>query len=88
MLAAVAAVAQRQQRTPAQVVLAWLLANPLLSAPIVGPELPAQVDELFDAIDWELPGAEKQLLDSVSAELFPPQLIQSAIPVRQRVPRR
>ena len=64
-------VAREEERTPAQVAVAWLLANPVLSAPILGAELPAHVDELFAAADWGLPAAAKERLDAVTVESDP-----------------
>ena len=64
-------VAREAQRTPAQVAVAWLLANPALTAPILGAELPAHVDELFAAADWELPAAAKERLDATAVESDP-----------------
>jgi len=83
-------VAREEGRTPAQVAVAWLLANPLLSAPILGAELPAHVDELFAAANWELPAAAKERLDAVAVESDP----LAELPVlygthpRQRMPPR
>ena len=88
--AALATVAREEERTPAQVAVAWLLANPVLSAPILGAELPAHVDELFAAASWELPAAAKERLDAVAVESDP----LAALPTlygthpRQRVPPR
>lgn len=69
--AALDEVAREEERTPAQVAVAWLLANPALSAPILGAELPGHVDELFAAADWELPAAAKERLDAVTVESDP-----------------
>ena len=48
--------------------MAWLLANPVLTAPILGAELPSHVDELFATADWELPAAAKERLEAVTVE--------------------
>ena len=69
--AALDEVAREEERTPAQVAVAWLLANPALSAPILGAELPAHVDELFAAAYWELPVAAKERLEAVAVESDP-----------------
>ena len=69
--AALEEVAREEERTPAQVAVAWLLANPALSAPILGAELPAHVDELFAAADWELPVAAKERLEAAAVESDP-----------------
>ena len=88
--AAVTEVAREEERTPAQVAVAWLLANPALSAPILGAELPAHVDELFAAADWELPATAKERLAAVAVETDPlgelPALYGNH--PRQRVPPR
>ena len=88
IIAALVGVARELGRTPAQVAIAWLLANPAVSAPIVGPELPAHVDELADAVGWELPSEMKALLDSVSAGGGPDRSIGSSHwETRQSLPR-
>ena len=83
-------VAREEGRTPAQVAVAWLLANPALSAPIIGAELPVHVDELFAAAAWELPAAAKERLDAVAVESDPPTELPALYGThpRQRVPPR
>ena len=82
--------AREEAQTPAQVAVAWLLATPTLSAPILGAELPAHVDELFAAADWKLPAAAKERLDATAVESDP----RAALPAlygnhpRQHVPAR
>ena len=51
---AVAAVAARHAVAPAQVAIAWLLAQPGLTAPIVGATRPAQLDDHAAAVDMTL----------------------------------
>ena len=67
VIAALVDVARELGKTPAQVAIAWLLANPALSAPILGPDLPAHVDEAAGAVGWRLPPEQKARLDEVSA---------------------
>ena len=67
VIAALVDVARELGKTPAQVAIAWLLANPALSAPILGPDLPEHVDEAAGAIGWRLPPEQKARLDEVSA---------------------
>ena len=83
-------VAREAQRTPAQVAVAWLLANQALTAPILGAELPAHVDELFAAADWELPAAAKERLDATAVESDPRAALPALYgnPPRQHVPPR
>ena len=90
VLAALDEVARELGRTPAQVAVAWLLANPALSAPILGAELPAHVDELFAAAGWELPAAAKERLDAASVESDPCAVLPAfpANQARQNVPAR
>ncbi|NLN76033.1 MAG: aldo/keto reductase [Armatimonadetes bacterium] len=52
---------------PANVALAWLLANPAVTAPIVGPRTTQQIDELLRALDIQL---SVETLDALN-EIFP-----------------
>lgn len=60
----VAAVAAARGVSRAQVALAWLLRNPVVTAPIVGVTKPAQLDDAVAALDFELTEAEVRLLES------------------------
>ena len=53
--------------TPADVALAWLLANPVVTAPIIGPRTVEQVDGAMGALDVELDADALARLD----EIFP-----------------
>ncbi len=66
IVAALVSIAQKIGKTPAQVAIAWILANPAVSAPILGAELPMHVDELVGAVGWTLPSDSKNLLNKVS----------------------
>jgi aryl-alcohol dehydrogenase-like predicted oxidoreductase len=48
-------VAERLGRSPAQVGLAWLLSNPVVTAPIVGVTKPKHLEDAIAAVDLELP---------------------------------
>jgi aryl-alcohol dehydrogenase-like predicted oxidoreductase len=52
---------------PAQVALAWLLANPVVTAPIIGPRTTQQLDETLRALDIPMPPETLKKLD----EIFP-----------------
>jgi aryl-alcohol dehydrogenase-like predicted oxidoreductase len=52
---------------PADVALAWLLANPVLTAPIIGPRSPAQLDGAMRALELRLEEKTLRALD----EIFP-----------------
>ena len=54
-------------RTPAEVGLAWLLANPVVTAPIVGPRTKEQLDSAIAALDLKLSDETMKKLD----EIFP-----------------
>jgi aryl-alcohol dehydrogenase-like predicted oxidoreductase len=54
-------------REPADVALAWLLANPVVTAPIIGPRTVEQVDGAMGALDVELDDDALARLD----EIFP-----------------
>jgi aryl-alcohol dehydrogenase-like predicted oxidoreductase len=52
---------------PAQVALAWLLANPVVTAPIIGPRTTQQLDETLRALDIPMSPETLKKLD----EIFP-----------------
>ncbi|MHB1781517.1 MAG: aldo/keto reductase [Acidimicrobiales bacterium] len=60
----VAAVARARGASRAQVALAWLLAKPAVSAPIVGVTTPAQLGDLLGAVSLTLAPEEVELLES------------------------
>jgi 1-deoxyxylulose-5-phosphate synthase len=60
----VAAVARRRGCTPAQVALAWLLAKPAVSAPILGATKVAHVDDAIAALDLQLTADEMGALEA------------------------
>ncbi len=62
-LARVDLVAEGRGATAAQVSLAWLLANPVITSPIVGANSVAQLVELLPATDLALTPEEKALLE-------------------------
>ncbi|MHB1458978.1 MAG: aldo/keto reductase [Armatimonadota bacterium] len=50
---------------PADVALAWLLANPVVSAPIIGPRTMEQLDDSFRAVEIELSAETLDKLDKI-----------------------
>ncbi|RYU79152.1 aldo/keto reductase [Hymenobacter persicinus] len=67
ILRALDAVAARQQATPAQVALAWIMAQPGLTAPIASATSPEQVTELLKATELELSSDDLRELGQASA---------------------
>ncbi|WP_426701240.1 aldo/keto reductase [Rhodanobacter sp. Col0626] len=67
VLAALDAVAAAHGATPAQVALAWLIARPGLTAPIVSATSVEQLHELFGATALQLEPGEISALDQASA---------------------
>ena len=59
-------IGQAQGKTPAQVAIAWILANGGVTAPIIGPDLPEHVEEVVGALDVELGAEDLQGLDQLS----------------------
>jgi aryl-alcohol dehydrogenase-like predicted oxidoreductase len=51
---------------PAHVALAWLLANPTVTAPIIGPRTIAQLDDLMRALEIELSESDLEKLDEIA----------------------
>jgi len=66
ILAALDAVAQRVEATPAQVSLAWMLAQPSIAAPIVSATSIAQLDEIAGAAKVRLSKEDLARLDAAS----------------------
>ncbi len=60
------AVAKRTERKPAQVAIAWLLAKPWVTAPILGANRPDQLVDVLDGLEVALPEVEVRRLDEVS----------------------
>jgi 1-deoxyxylulose-5-phosphate synthase len=59
----VAKVAAGRGVPPAQVALAWLVANPLITAPIIGATQPHHIDDAVVSLDIGLTGEEKAALE-------------------------
>ena len=55
-----------QDKTPAQVAVAWILANEDVTAPIIGPDRPEHVEEVFGALEVKLGDEERAELDALS----------------------
>lgn len=60
-------VAEAHHATPTQVALAWQIARPSITAPIVSATSLAQVDELVKATQLKLSESDKRLLSEVSS---------------------
>lgn len=58
--------AAARSATPAQLALAWLLDHPEVTAPIVGADSPAYLDDVFGALAITLSRDERYALDSAS----------------------
>jgi NDP-hexose C3-ketoreductase / dTDP-4-oxo-2-deoxy-alpha-D-pentos-2-ene 2,3-reductase len=52
-------------RDPAQVALAWLLKNPDVTSPIIGPRTMEQLESALAALEIELSGEDMQRLDEI-----------------------
>jgi aryl-alcohol dehydrogenase (NADP+) len=51
---------------PATLAVAWILANPVVTSPIIGASEPRQLDATLAAADWSLPKDLKTRLDEVT----------------------
>jgi aryl-alcohol dehydrogenase-like predicted oxidoreductase len=67
ILKALDMVAARHNATPAQIALAWMIAQPLVTAPIVSATSLAQLEELMKAPDVALSKDDLASLDKASA---------------------
>ena len=64
-------IGRAQGKTPAQVAVAWILANEDVTAPIIGPDRPEHVEEVFGALEVELGDEERSGVGrSVSVDAF------------------
>ncbi|MFM5906942.1 MAG: aldo/keto reductase [Novosphingobium sp.] len=62
----VSAVAAETGRSAAQVALAWTLANPAVTSPVLGARTPAQLEDNLGALDLVLDAGQLDRLDQVS----------------------
>ncbi|MEW5843758.1 MAG: aldo/keto reductase [Bacteroidota bacterium] len=62
-------IAAKHKRSVANLAVAWVLKNPVITSAIVGARTPAQVKENIAAGDYELTGEEMILIDSYLKEL-------------------
>ena len=67
ILEALDEVAARHAATPAQIALAWLMARPSVTAPIVSATSLTQLAEILKAAQLKLSGEDVQALDKASA---------------------
>ena len=51
--------------TPANIALAWLLHNPIVTAPIIGPRTMAQLEGSIQSLDIKLSEKDLEILDSI-----------------------
>ena len=59
--------AQQAGVSLATLAVAWTLANPLVTAPIIGASSPEQLDATLAAAEWQMPAEVKMQLDAISA---------------------
>ncbi|MEN8172588.1 MAG: aldo/keto reductase [Chloroflexota bacterium] len=60
-------IAQTHQASISQVALAWLLNDPVITSPIIGPRTLEQLTDNLGAVDLQLSGEEMETLNQVSA---------------------
>ena len=78
-LEAVGRIAAQRGKSTAQVALAWVLAQPGITAPILGARTLEQFEDNLGCVGWELTAEELRLLDQAGAleEAYPYQFIQA-----------
>ena len=64
-------ISEDRAKTPAQVAIAWILDHPEITAAMIGPDSPEQVDDSFGAVGWRLAEEERKALDDISASELP-----------------
>jgi aryl-alcohol dehydrogenase-like predicted oxidoreductase len=71
VIEALIAIAEKRQKTPAQVALNWLLQQPGMTAPIMGARTIDQLKDNLSAVGWALDKEEIGMLNQVSAIELP-----------------
>ncbi|MBM3277319.1 MAG: aldo/keto reductase [Candidatus Handelsmanbacteria bacterium] len=71
IVAALIELGRKYGRTPSQVAIAWVLDHPEVTAPILGADLPEQVDDAFGATGWALEREDRARLDELSTPATP-----------------
>jgi aryl-alcohol dehydrogenase-like predicted oxidoreductase len=71
VLAEIEAIAETHCATPAQVSLAWLLAQDVVTAPIIGPKSSAQLQENLGALEIELSDEEVKRIAAHKTPSYP-----------------
>ncbi len=66
LLDAMEEIGDANAKTISQVAIAWLLADPVITSPIIGANTARQVEELLGAVDFSLAVDEKKRLDDLS----------------------
>jgi aryl-alcohol dehydrogenase-like predicted oxidoreductase len=61
------AISRNHEKTVAQTSLAWLLTNPVVTAPIIGANSPEQLQELFGAVGYRLDAGEMASLSELTS---------------------
>lgn len=61
-------IAERKGKKIAQLALAWVLSNPVISVALVGARKPEEVEENMGALGWKLTEADKQEIDAIFAK--------------------
>ena len=67
LLDAMDAIARAHAKTMSQIALAWMLANPIVTSPIIGANNVAQLSESLGVIGFRLSADEKKTLDDLTA---------------------
>jgi len=66
VIAALEQIALAHESTPAQIALAWMLANPVITSAIIGARSPQQLQETVKSVEIKLTEAELAQLNAVS----------------------
>jgi aryl-alcohol dehydrogenase-like predicted oxidoreductase len=59
-------IGEQMGKSPAQVAIAWILDHELVTAPIIGPDLPDHVDDVLGGTGWTLDPTHRRQLDDAS----------------------
>ncbi|MBI5305456.1 MAG: aldo/keto reductase [Chloroflexi bacterium] len=67
LLDAMDQLARKHGKNLAQIAIAWILANPTVTSPIIGANTTTQLRDSLGAVGWRLSADDKKTLDDLTA---------------------
>ena len=67
-------IASEREMTVAQLALAWVISNPVISVALVGTRTPAEIEENAEAIEWVMTPEEREQIRAIVSAEYDPEL--------------